>query len=254
MSNRDKPDDLWSQIDNFEAHDDLLDLEPQAPETPGDIGAVSTLGTGGKSHSDHAHRGVGSVTIDSEVLYGGLTFTEGSGISIEVDSDTGEVTFAVDDPLVIGAISVEDLFVDEIFPNSVSPGPGITVWSTLIIQEELRVDVITAASESPDGYVEFLSPVIVPVRITNIDDGDSPYTILDSDQVIHADTDGGNIVTNLPAIVQGTRYRIVNTGTSSNTVSIAPNGAENLLGENSSFMLCDQEALDTNGDTAQGWE
>lgn len=150
--------DLWDQIAGYKASGEPF-ATPQAPATPGDIDAVSKRGTNGTAYSDHTHRGVGSLSIGSDVLYGGVTLAEGLGIDLTVDGRT--VTVEIEDPLVLGAVSVDQLFVDSIHPNSVSPGPGITLWATLIIQEELRVDAIVAASDSPSGTVEFLSDVVM---------------------------------------------------------------------------------------------
>lgn len=66
-------------------------------------------------------------------------------------------------------------------------------------------------------------------------------------------TDGGTFIYRLPAGVSGTTYRIVNTGTSGNNLTITPNGSENLLGANSSFTLSDGEALVIVYDSTDGW-
>ena len=61
----------------------------------------------------------------------------------------------------------------------------------------------------------------------------------------------GTFTLSLPAGILGTRYRIVNTGTG--TITVAPNGAENLLGENSNWILNEGEALIINYDATEGW-
>jgi|2_EtaG_2_1085320.scaffolds.fasta_scaffold07705_2 hypothetical protein len=91
------------------------------------------------------------------------------------------------------------------------------------------------------------------VKTTRIDDGDSPYTVLSTDHNIFCDTDGGVITANLPAGVNGTYYRIINVGTSSNNLTLAPNGAELLLGVNSNSVLTDGESLIVVYETTEGW-
>jgi hypothetical protein len=96
------------------------------------------------------------------------------------------------------------------------------------------------------GAVDAIVPSVT--RVTA-----SPYTILASDDVIFVDTDGGDIIVNLPVGVVGTRYRIVNTGTSGNSVTLAPNGLELLNGFNASESLEDSESLDINFEATEGW-
>jgi hypothetical protein len=81
----------------------------------------------------------------------------------------------------------------------------------------------------------------------------TPYTALDTDHHIFMNTDGQASTVNLPAGVAGTEYRIVNTGTSSNSLTVTPNGSENLLGANSSFTLNDGESLIIVYDSNDGW-
>jgi len=79
------------------------------------------------------------------------------------------------------------------------------------------------------------------------------YTVLATDHQIAADTDGGAFTATLPAGVAGTEYRIANTGTSGNNLTIAPNGAELLIGVNSNFVLLDGEALNVVYEATEGW-
>lgn len=67
------------------------------------------------------------------------------------------------------------------------------------------------------------------------------------------DTDNGAVTFTLPAGVAGQSFRIVNTGTNGNSLTITPNGSENLIGANSSFVLNDGEALVIYYDENKGW-
>jgi hypothetical protein len=91
------------------------------------------------------------------------------------------------------------------------------------------------------------------VKTTRLTSGDSPYTILDSDHVIYADTDGGAITINLPDGEDGRNLRIINTGTSGNDVTVAPNGAELLTGDNDSRTLSDKSVIILTYETTEGW-
>jgi hypothetical protein len=81
----------------------------------------------------------------------------------------------------------------------------------------------------------------------------SPYTIGADEEMIFVDTDGGAITVNLPAGVDGRTYKIVNTGSSGNAVTLTPNGAELLLGLNLSATMLDGDALIITYETAEGW-
>lgn len=89
--------------------------------------------------------------------------------------------------------------------------------------------------------------------VTDIDNTDSPYTALATDKIISCDTDTAAVTINLPAGSANTQYKIQNTGTSENLVTITPNGAENLIGANSSFYLSDGESLEISYTVAKGW-
>lgn len=81
----------------------------------------------------------------------------------------------------------------------------------------------------------------------------TPYTVLASDHNVFVDSDSAAVTVNLPAGVAGTEYRIVNTGSSGNDVTINPDGSELLLGANSSFALSDGDSLIIVYETTEGW-
>lgn len=88
-------------------------------------------------------------------------------------------------------------------------------------------------------------------HVTRVTSG--PYTVLLTDHIIFVNTDSASVIVNLPAGIQGTEYKVVNTGSSGNTVSLVPNGSENLMGANSAFALNDSESLIVNFDSTDGW-
>lgn len=70
---------------------------------------------------------------------------------------------------------------------------------------------------------------------------------------VFCNTDGGAFTVTLPAGVDGTYYRIVNTGSSSNAVTITPDGSETILGDNSSITLSDGDVVILIYETTEGW-
>ncbi len=70
---------------------------------------------------------------------------------------------------------------------------------------------------------------------------------------VPCDTDGGAFTVTLEAGVAGTVHRISNTGTSANNLTIAPDGAELLIGVNSNFTLFDGESLTIIYEGSEGW-
>lgn len=83
--------------------------------------------------------------------------------------------------------------------------------------------------------------------------GQSPYAIRASDDVIFLNTDAGAVVGNLPAGAEGTTYKIINSGTSGNNVTVNPNGAELLIGANSAYTLVDGTTLLITYNATDGW-
>ncbi len=83
----------------------------------------------------------------------------------------------------------------------------------------------------------------------------SPYNILSTDLVIFVNTDGGNITANLPAGIEGTRYKIINSGTSGNTLTVDPNGTEQIFGGGAgvSTNLSDGQSIDVHYNATDGW-
>lgn len=79
------------------------------------------------------------------------------------------------------------------------------------------------------------------------------YTILVTDHHIFANSDAGDYTVTLPVGINNTQYIIRNTGTSGNQITLAPDGAENLLGVNSGFDLYDGEDLSIIYCDSDGW-
>ncbi len=102
---------------------------------------------------------------------------------------------------------------------------------------------------NPVGVIDMQSGV--KHNTTRVTSG--PYTVLAADHEIFVDTDSAPITVNLPAGSDGTNYRIINTGSSGNNVTVAPNGAELLLGVNSNLLLADGNVVILTYETTEGW-
>jgi hypothetical protein len=99
-----------------------------------------------------------------------------------------------------------------------------------------------------------ITPEIPSLRsTTRITDADSPYDILNENDVLYCDSDAGPINVNMPAGINGKQYRIINTGSSGNDVTITPDGSELLAGSNSSDTISDGSVVVLVYETTEGW-
>jgi hypothetical protein len=120
-------------------------------------------------------------------------------------------------------------------------------------------DTAVSISSVNDGHLDLTADISIDlngsvvINTTRITSGDSPYTIIATDHIVYADTDGGIITVNLPVGVDGARYKIINTGSSGNNLTITPNGLELLNGVNASEVLVDSENLILTYETTEGW-
>ena len=78
-------------------------------------------------------------------------------------------------------------------------------------------------------------------------------TLTDEYRTVFCNTDSGAFTVTLPEITGNYSYRIINTGSSGNDVTIAPNGTDNLTGANSSRTLSDSSVIILEDDTTDGW-
>lgn len=90
-------------------------------------------------------------------------------------------------------------------------------------------------------------------RIKTVTRVTTTYTILVTDSVVFGNTDSAGFTATLPAGVSGQTLKVVNSGSSGNNLTVAPDGSDDLLGANSSFTLFDGESLDITFDSTDGW-
>jgi len=78
------------------------------------------------------------------------------------------------------------------------------------------------------------------------------YQILTSENVIFANTDAGDYTVTLPVGVANQSLKIINCGTSSNTLTVDGSGTEKVYGELTQ-ALSDGDVIDLNYDAVEGW-
>lgn len=88
---------------------------------------------------------------------------------------------------------------------------------------------------------------------TRVTIGESPYTVLATDFTVFANTDAGDVTVNLPAGTAGTTYRIINTGSAANAVTVNPDGAELIIGVAASVTLFDRDVVVLTYEPTEGW-
>ena len=128
-----------------------------------------------------------------------------------------------------------------------------------------KLNLIASDSDQGDIYHDATDLVIDPAvvgsgslktlggRIIETSRYTTTQTLDTTDHIVFGNTDSAAWTVSLPAGVAGTTYKITNTGSSGNNLTVAPNGAEDLLGANSNFTLFDGESLIITYDATDGW-
>ena len=192
------------------------------------------------------------------------SWVAGTASEIDVVSDgSGGVVIGIVDPLIVGkgGTGASSLTDGGILVGSgtgaitalaqatngqipIGSTGGDPVLSTLTAGSNISITngagTITIASSS--GNTQNTT------RVTS-----SPYAVLSTDNNIFCDTDGGAITVNLPAGVNGTKYRVINCGSSGNNVTLTPNGTELLFGANAGYAITDGNRELIVYETTEGW-
>jgi hypothetical protein len=116
-------------------------------------------------------------------------------------------------------------------------------------QRDFIISLMSAITENFKKTNEKINSSFETVTIVT----DSPYVPVESDSDIFINTDVGDKVVDLTAGLPGQKLRIINAGTSGNTVTINPNGSEDLLGENTAYTINDSEVLIITFSVIKGW-
>ena len=121
-------------------------------------------------------------------------------------------------------------------------------WDAAFIEDYLTIqENFLTVSEEVDIKNDIIKTTVL------ITFADTPYTPLATDEEIFIDTDGGAVDISLPPGIDGTNYRLINTGTSGNNATLIPALTDKLFGENASERLVDSEVLIMTFETTEGW-
>jgi len=90
-------------------------------------------------------------------------------------------------------------------------------------------------------------------RIVNTDKITGATTLDETYDNVFCNTDSSAFTVTLSAGVAGAKYRIINTGSSGNDITITPNGSEKLTGANASRTLSDGSAIILVYESIEGW-
>jgi len=122
----------------------------------------------------------------------------------------------------------------------------MTDWPPSMIEDYLSIrDNFLVVTEEVDRKLD-ASRITYNVTTT-------PYTVPDDADVVFVNTDGGDIVLNLPAGTEGVTLRLIDTGVSGNVAYPTPDGAELLFGVNSAEPLYDYEVFIISYSDTYGW-
>jgi hypothetical protein len=116
-----------------------------------------------------------------------------------------------------------------------------------VVDSSCLITTTPAHPSTPTSTVFSGGIVFETTRVT------TTYTILASDYIIFGNTDSAGFTITLPEGVEGQTYKMINSGSSANNLTIAPDGAEHLIGANSNFVLFDGEALKVTYNKDDGW-
>lgn len=141
-----------------------------------------------------------------------------------------------------------DQKIEEI-PTDFSDGSIPFTESGFLTEDNVRLFWdITNSILSVGGRIRSEGRIKNTIRVNT-----TPYNILSTDEIIFVDTDTIPIIINLPLGIDGESHQIINTGSSGNNVTIAPNGLELLNGVNATEYLADAENLILTYETTEGW-
>jgi hypothetical protein len=231
-----------------------------------------------------------NVAVGVKALFGSATTNRSNNVAIGYLA--GEFITSANNNTLIGFQSGKDLTTadNNIFLGHCSGDTEITLSSALIIDnltravgvsatdsiiygimaatpaaQTLRLNAVTNITQNVrigDTTVPTEALEVVGIiegyggrkkNTTRLINTDSPYAVLSSDHEIFCDTDAGAITINLPAGVNKTNYRIINTGSANNDVTVVPDGAELLTGANESRTLSDGSVIILTYETIEGW-
>ena len=182
--------------------------------------------------------------IQSATKAAGATFTNNYGLYIENQTAAATLNYGA----YLAGGSTETLHIETgtttaigvVIKAAASQTANLTNWTD-------SSDNVLVSIEN-DGILNTASG-----RIKNTTRVTTTYTILVTDDVVFANTDGGAYTATLPAGAEGQTFKIINSGSTGLNLTLAPDGSEHLLGANSNFVLADGETLVITYNATDGW-
>ncbi len=111
-----------------------------------------------------------------------------------------------------------------------------------------------AAAETIAGLWNFTESLKNAARrISNTTRYTTTQTIPVTDHIVFCNTDGGDWTATLPAGAEGQTFKIINSGSSGNDLTVATNGTEHIFGADQDFILLDGESLELTYNATDGW-
>jgi len=184
----------------------------------------------GSYHKPNLTVGNNSAATHTLQVVGSFGAAQGTA-TIDLSASTIIISGAGNDSMNLQTSGTYVTFSDD--DINISATNGVSIDSVLNVSGSLN---------SSDGRI---------VKTTRVNS--TPYNILATDHYLFVDTDSAAITANLPAGINGTHYKIANTGTSGNDVTIVPDGSELLLGYNLSITIADGDSLDIVYESTEGW-
>jgi len=126
----------------------------------------------------------------------------------------------------------------------------IEVNDILSTPKQYIILLVTSKPLNGDVVTTILDPT---ASSTSVDRITEDTTLDDNYEFVFCDTDGGGFIVTLPEGTDGRRFRIMNTGSSDNDVTLTPDGTELLFGENETELIHDGEVIDLVYESTEGW-
>ncbi len=108
-----------------------------------------------------------------------------------------------------------------------------------------------------DGHLDLTADICIDTNagmVNKVSRYTTTQTLDATDHIVFCNTDGGAWVLTLPAGVQGTNYKIINSGTSGNDLEVDPNANDGMYGgsDGDSISLSDGEVINIHFDSTDG--
>lgn len=197
---------------------------------------------------------LGTFTANSDVFLGNLVTDT---ITIKGITTIGDGGFSAFTGISATGVITQSGFATATFGDvnaaALNIGTGVpTVDYQFSFIGENSTGVITWMED--EDYFDFADTVKTSAgRIKNTTRYTTTQAIPVTDSRVFANTDGGAWTATLPPGAEGQALKITNTGSSGNLLTVAPNGAEHLIGVNSNWILFDGETLVLTFNATDGW-